>query len=102
MKIKFVCRVLIIPHANFCNNRKLLIKFRWWEGGGEEKELVFFLLPPTSLKHEIYGLTSGFTRLIMKTKYFCHGLISLHVNFRLPPHLSNSILKSLFSVVIMQ
>ena len=37
--------------------------------------------PPTSLKHEFYALTSGFTRLIMKTKYVCHGLISLHVNF---------------------
>ena len=37
--------------------------------------------PPTSLKHKIYGLTSGFTRLIMKIKYVCHGLISLHVNF---------------------
>ena len=37
--------------------------------------------PPTSLKHELYGLTSGFTRLIMKTKYVWHGLISLHVNF---------------------
>ena len=37
--------------------------------------------PPTSLKHEFYGLTSGFTRLIMKTKYVCHGRISLHVNF---------------------
>ena len=37
--------------------------------------------PPTSLKHEINGLTSGFTRLIMKSKYVCHGRISLHVNF---------------------
>ena len=37
--------------------------------------------PPTSLKHEFYGLTSGFTRLIMKIKYVCHGLVSLHVNF---------------------
>ena len=37
--------------------------------------------PPTSFKLELYGLTSGFTRLIMKTKSVCHGLISLHVNF---------------------
>ena len=42
---------------------------------------LFFLSPPTSFKHELYGLTSSFTRLIMKTKYVCHGLISLHVNF---------------------
>ena len=35
---------------------------------------------PTSLKHEFYGLTSGFTRLIMNTKYVYHDLISLHVN----------------------
>ena len=45
---------------------------------------LFFLPPPpppTSLKHEFYGLTSGFTRLIMATKYVCHGLISLHANF---------------------
>ena len=37
--------------------------------------------PPNSLKHEFYGLTSGFTRLIIKTKYVYHGLISVHVNF---------------------
>ena len=42
---------------------------------------LFFLFPPTSLKHELYGLTSGFTRLIMKTKYAYYGLISLHANF---------------------
>ena len=41
---------------------------------------LFFLFPPTSLKHELYGLTSGFTRLIM-TKYACYGLISLHAKF---------------------
>ena len=41
----------------------------------------FSFPPPTSLKHELYGLTSGFTRFIMMTKYVCHGLISLHVNF---------------------
>ena len=37
--------------------------------------------PPTSLKREFYGLTSDFTRLIMKTNYICHGLVSLLVNF---------------------
>ena len=42
---------------------------------------ALFPFPPTSLKHEFYALTSGFTRLIMKTKYVCHNLISLHVNF---------------------
>ena len=36
--------------------------------------------PPNSLIH-VHGLTSGFTSLLMKTKYVCHGLISLHVNF---------------------
>ena len=46
-----------------------------------ENTQALFPFPPTSLKHEFYGLTSGFTRLIMKTKYVCHGLISLHVNF---------------------
>ena len=40
-----------------------------------------FSFPPTSRKHEFYGVTSGFTRLIMKTKNVCQGLISLHVNF---------------------
>ena len=42
---------------------------------------ALFSFPPTSLKLELYGLTSGFTRLIMKTKYACFGLISLHANF---------------------
>ena len=36
---------------------------------------------PTSLIHELYGLTSGFTRLIMKTKYACYGLVGMHANF---------------------
>ena len=30
---------------------------------------------------QIYSLTSGFARLIMKTKAVCHGLSSLYVNF---------------------
>ena len=44
------------------------------------KNLALFP-PPTSFKHEFFRLTSGFTRLVMKTKYVCHGLFSLHVNF---------------------
>ena len=30
---------------------------------------------------QIYSLTSGFARLIMKTKAVCHGLSGLYVNF---------------------
>ena len=34
--------------------------------------VIFRLFPPpTSHKHEFYSLTSGFTRLIVKTKYVC-------------------------------
>ena len=42
---------------------------------------LFFLLHPMS--HEVHYIrgTSGFTRLSMKTKYVCRGLISLYVNF---------------------
>ena len=43
--------------------------------------LFFLPPPPTSLKHELYGLTSSFTRLIMQIKYVCQDVISLHVNF---------------------
>ena len=39
------------------------------------------LPPPTSHDHQVYGVTSGFTRLIMKTKCVWHILISPHVNF---------------------
>ena len=43
---------------------------------------LFSVPPPTSHKHEFYGLTSGFTRLIMRTKYNCYEfVISLHVSF---------------------
>ena len=42
---------------------------------------LFPFPPPTSLKHEFYGLTSGFTRIIMKIINACYGLVSLHVNF---------------------
>ena len=37
--------------------------------------------PPTPHEHHFYGLTSLFTRLVLKTKYAFHGLIYLHVNF---------------------
>ena len=53
--------------------------------------LVFLLLctksygsfssPPTSHDLHYISLTSGFTRLSMKTKYVCRGPISLYVNF---------------------
>ena len=78
-------------------------------------------LPPTSHNYQLYGVTSGFTKFNMKTKCVCQILISPHVNFhndrtmlidaflvrklgalfQFPPPL-NSILKSLFNVVIMQ
>ena len=37
--------------------------------------------PPPSHKHHFHGVTSGFTRLNMKTKYVCHGLISPDCQF---------------------
>ena len=40
-----------------------------------------FFLPPTSHIHQFYVVTRSFTRLSMKTKYVCHGLNSLPVNF---------------------
>ena len=42
---------------------------------------ALFPFPPTSHKRQFYGVTRGFTRLIMKTKNVCHGLISSHANF---------------------
>ena len=44
--------------------------------------LALFLFSPTSHKHEFYNVTSGFTRLFMKTKYVCQNLISPYVNFQ--------------------
>ena len=43
--------------------------------------LALFPFPPTSDELQFFSVTSGFTRLIMKTNYVCHGLISLYVNF---------------------
>ena len=45
------------------------------------RKLGSFSFSPTSHKHRFYGLTSKFTRLIMKTKYVFHGLIYQHGNF---------------------
>ena len=42
---------------------------------------ALFPFPPTSHELQNISVTSGFTRLSMKTKYVCRGLISLHVNF---------------------
>ena len=33
-------------------------------------------------EHQFYGATSSFTKIIMKTKYVCHGLISPYVSFQ--------------------
>ena len=41
----------------------------------------FSFPPPTSHELQYISVTSGFTRLSMKTKYVCRGLISLYVNF---------------------
>ena len=51
------------------------------ENGGLKKGSFSFPPPPTALKLEFYGLTCGFTRLIMKSNIVYHGLNSLHVNF---------------------
>ena len=42
---------------------------------------ALFPFPPTSNEHQFYGLTSDFTRLIMKIKFVCDCLIYSHVNF---------------------
>ena len=42
---------------------------------------LFFFFPHTSHDHQFYGVTSGFTRLNMRTKCVLHILISRHVNF---------------------
>ena len=92
MKIKYVCHGLVSLHVNLHDNRTKWtlnsnIKFAGRVGKGKRAQIFttflgsFSFFPPTSLKHEFYGLTSGFTRLIMKIKYVCHGLISLHVSF---------------------
>ena len=46
---------------------------------------LFFLPPPppppTSCQFQLISVTSCFTRLSMKSKYVCRGLIGLYVNF---------------------
>ena len=44
-----------------------------------EKGSLFFC--PTSHDQQFYGVTSGFTRLGLKTKHVCHGLVSPHASF---------------------
>ena len=65
--------------------RKTNIKLGILKGGNWKRAFLFFIgsfsFSPTSLKQEFYGLTKGFTRLIMRTIYACYGFISLHVNF---------------------
>ena len=41
----------------------------------------FPILPPHMNINQFTGVTSGFTRLSMRTKRVCHGLIILPVNF---------------------
>ena len=41
-----------------------------------------FSFSPSSDELQFVSVTSGFTRLIMKSKFVCLGLISLYVNFR--------------------
>ena len=47
-----------------------------WGGGGS-----FSFSPPTSRQLQLISVTSGFTRLSMKTKYVFRDLIGLYVNF---------------------
>ena len=49
------------------------------------RDLVFFVqllalfpITPNSYDHHFYGVTSGFRRLIIETKYVWHSLVSLH------------------------
>ena len=44
----------------------------WW---------LFFLFPPTSHDLQYISKTSGFTRLSMKIKCVCGGLINLYISF---------------------
>ena len=48
------------------------------QAGKKEKIHLFSItiFIPTSHKHQFYVVTRGFTRLNMKIRYVCHGLIS--------------------------
>ena len=48
---------------------------------GSQKLVGLFFLPPTSHELQYISVTSAFTKLNMKTKYVCRGLISLYVSF---------------------
>ena len=37
--------------------------------------------PNSHYEHQFYGVTSGFSRFIVETKFACHPLISPNVNF---------------------
>ena len=43
--------------------------------------MALFPFPITSHELQYISVTSGFTRLSMRTKYVCRGLISLYENF---------------------
>ena len=66
--------LMSIPHRSSMDNNT-------WFGS-----FSFFLFPPPHASFNLFhasfiSVTSGFTRLKMKTKYVCRGLISLYVNF---------------------
>ena len=77
----FHCKTLQVGGKEPTN--RYTIKLILIRSGGkkEPKSQLALFRSPTSHEHQCYGLTSGFTRLIMKTKYVCHGLISVQVNF---------------------
>ena len=58
-----------------------LVLFKKSFFGRPTLKLALFPFPPTSHDHQFYGVTSGFTRLNMKTKCVWQILISPHVNF---------------------
>ena len=86
MKNKSVQNCRFVHHAKFhcimtTLNKLFKIEFERWGELEKSQQLFFLPPPPTYHKHQFYGLRGGSTRLIMRTKYVCHGLISLHVNF---------------------
>ena len=60
-------------------------RFKRWNELVNSKAWLFFFFHPTSHELHFFSVTSGFTRLSMKTKYICRGLISLYVNFHNNP-----------------
>ena len=47
----------------------------------QQENLTLFLFPTPHTVINFFGVMSGFTRLVMRTKYVYHGLISRYVNF---------------------